>query len=74
MEISRKTYLLELSTMIHVVRKQIKYILVNEGPRNISLARLRGLCLLCLVYQSVNDVSLCFRLFRDENKLTRLFK
>ena len=30
MEISQKTHLLELSTMIHVVRKQIKCILVNE--------------------------------------------
>ena len=30
---------LALSTMIHVVRKQIKYILVNERPRDISRAR-----------------------------------
>ena len=30
MEISTKTHLLELSTMIHVVRNQIKCILANE--------------------------------------------
>ena len=30
MEISTKTHFLELSTMIHVVRKQIRYMLVNE--------------------------------------------
>ena len=41
MEISTKTHLLEISTMIHVVRKQIKCILVNERSRDISLARLR---------------------------------
>ena len=40
MEISAKMHLLELSTMIHVVRKQIKCLLVNERPRDISLARL----------------------------------
>ena len=34
---------LNLSTMIHVVRKRIKYILVNERPRDISRARLRDL-------------------------------
>ena len=38
MEISTKMHLPELSTVIHVVRKQIKCILVNERPRNISLA------------------------------------
>ena len=43
MEISTKMHLLELSTMIHVVRKQIKYILVNERPRDMSRARLRDL-------------------------------
>ena len=37
---STKMHLLELSTMIHVVRNQIKCILVNERPRDISLARL----------------------------------
>ena len=52
MEISTKMHLLELSTMIHVVRKQIKWKLVNERPRDISLARLRYL--ICRVYQSVN--------------------
>ena len=36
MEINTKMHWLELSTMIHVVRKQIKYILVNERPRDIS--------------------------------------
>ena len=35
MEINTNMHLLELSTMIHV-RKQIKYILVNERPRDIS--------------------------------------
>ena len=45
-------HLLELSTMIHVVRKQIKWKLVNERPRDISLARLRYL--ICRIYQSVN--------------------
>ena len=48
METSTKMHLPELSTVIHVVRKQIKCILVNERPRDISLARLRD------VYQSVN--------------------
>ena len=57
LEISTKTHLLELSTVIHVVRNQIKCILVNERPRDISLARLRDL--ICRVYQSVNDVSVC---------------
>ena len=52
MEISTKTHLAELSTMVHVVRNQIKCILVNERPREISLARLRDL--ICRVYQSVN--------------------
>ena len=52
MEISTKTHLLELSTMIHVVRNQIRCMLVNERPRDISLARLRDLT--CCVYQSVN--------------------
>ena len=40
-------------TMIHVVRNQIKCILVNERPCDISLAQLRDL--ICrTVYQSVN--------------------
>ena len=52
MEISTKTHLLELSTMIHVVRNQIRCILVNQRPRDISLARLRDLT--CRVHQSVN--------------------
>ena len=52
MEISLKMHLLELSTLIHVVRKQIKCILVNERPRDISLVRLRDL--ICRVYKSVN--------------------
>ena len=34
-----KDALLELSTMIRVVRKQIKWKLVNERQRDISLAR-----------------------------------
>ena len=58
MEISTKMHLLELSTMIHVVRNQIKCILVNERPRDISLARLRDQ--ICRVYQSVNDVLVCY--------------
>ena len=37
MEISTKTHLLELSTMIHVVSRQIKCILVNERQLDISL-------------------------------------
>ena len=37
-EISTKMHLLELSTMIHVVRKQIKCILVNERPRDLICA------------------------------------
>ena len=52
MEISTKTDLPELSTMIHVVRNQIKCIFVNERPRDISIARLRDL--VCRVYQSVD--------------------
>ena len=58
MEISTKTHLLELSTMIHVVRNQMKCILVNERPRDIYLARLRDL--ICRVSQSVKDVSVCY--------------
>ena len=38
MEISTKMHWLELSTMIYVVRKQIKCVLVNKRPRDISLA------------------------------------
>ena len=52
MEINTKMHLLELSTMIHVVRNRIKYILVNARPRDISLAPIRDL--ICRVYQSVN--------------------
>ena len=70
MEISTKMHLLELSTMIHVVRKQIKYILVNERPRDISLARLLDL---------ISRVSVCYYFFRDEknpldfsNNMTRV--
>ena len=43
MKINTKMHWLELSTMIHIVRKQIKYILVNERPHDISRARLRDL-------------------------------
>ena len=57
-DISTKTHLLELSTVIHVVRNQIKCVLVNERPRDISLARVRDL--IRRVYQSVNDVSVCY--------------
>ena len=38
---------------IHVVRNQIRRMLVNERPRDISLARLRDLT--CRVYQSVKQ-------------------
>ena len=71
MEISTKTHLLELSTMIHIVRNQIKCILVNEQPRDISLARLRDL--IRRVYQSVNDVSVCYYIFQ-RRKNPQLFK
>ena len=47
---AQRRILLELSTVIHVVRKHIKCILVNERPRDISLARL--LDLIYRVYQS----------------------
>ena len=70
MEISTKTHLLELSTMFHVVRNQIKCILVNERPRDIS--RLRDL--ICHVYQSVNDVSVCYYIFQRRKNPARLFK
>ena len=50
MEISTKMHLPELSTVIHVVRKQIKCLLVNERPRDISLARLRDL--ICRVFKN----------------------
>ena len=53
MEISTKMHLLELSTMIHVVRKQIKWKLVNERPRDISLLDYVNY-LICGVYQSMN--------------------
>ena len=70
MEISTKTHLLELSTMIHVVRNQIKSLLVNERPRDISLARSRDL--ICRVYQSVNDVSVSYYIFqRQKNHSAR---
>ena len=69
MENSTKTHLFELSTTIHVVRNQIKCILVNEQPRYISLARLRDL-IDCRVYQSLNDVLVCYYIFwRQENPL-----
>ena len=64
MEISPKTHLHELSTMIHVVRKQIKCILVNERPRDISLGRLRDL--ICCVYMSVNACQSLITFFRDK--------
>ena len=57
-----KDALLGLSTIIHVVRKQIKFILLNERPCDISLARLRDL--ICRVYQCVNDVSVCCYIFQ----------
>ena len=60
MEISTKTHLLELSTMIHVVRNQIKCILVNERPHDISWLR----DLICHVYQGMNDVSVCYYIFQ----------
>ena len=60
MEISTKTYLLELSTMIHVVREQIKCMLVKERPRVISLARLLDL-IICRVYQ---NVKVCYYIFQ----------
>ena len=47
---SAQPHLLELSTMIHVVRNQIKCILVNERPHDTSLAQLCDL--ICRVYQS----------------------
>ena len=56
-----KTHLLELS-MIHVVIKQIKCILVNERLCDISLSRIRGL--ICRVYQSEKDVSVCYYIFQ----------
>ena len=55
MEINTNMHLLELSTMIHVVRKQIKCILVNERPRDNSLGLLCDL--ICRVYQSVNGTN-----------------
>ena len=52
--------------MMHVVKNQIICILLNERPRDISLVpQLRDL--ICRVYPSVNDVSVLFTLFRDEN-------
>ena len=68
MEISTKTYLLELSTMVHVVINHIKCVLVNERPRDISLARLRHL--ICRVYLSMKDVSVRYYIFqRRKNPL-----
>ena len=43
MEISTKLHLPEVSTVIHVVTKQIRCVLVNKRLRDISLARLRDL-------------------------------
>ena len=39
--------------MIHVVENQMKFILLNERPRDISLGQLRDK--LCCVYQIVNE-------------------
>ena len=36
-------------------------ILDNERPRDISLAQLRDL--ICRVYQSLNDMSVCYYIF-----------
>ena len=61
MEINTKMHLPEVSTVIHVVRNQIKCVFVKERARDVSLARLRDL--ICRVYQSVNDVSVCYYIF-----------
>ena len=58
--------------MIHVVQNQMKCIVLNERPRNISLDQLRDL--ICLVYQTVNDVSVCYLHFSEMKKPTPLFK
>ena len=71
MKISTKTHSLELFTMIHVVRNQIKCILVNKRPRDISLARLGDL--ICHVYQSVNGVPVWYYIFQTKTP-TQLFK
>ena len=44
----------QFSTVTHVVKKQIN--ILNERPRDISLVPIRDLS----VYQSVNDVSVCY--------------
>ena len=59
MKISPNTDLLELSTMIHVVRNQIKCILIKARPRDISLARLRDL--ICRVYHAHLRIINCAR-------------
>ena len=41
--------------MIHEVQNQMKCILLNERPRDISLVRLRDQ--ICRVYQSVNVIT-----------------
>ena len=50
--------------MIHVVKNQLKYILLNERPRD----------LICRVYPTVNDVSVCYLHFSETKKPTPLFK
>ena len=42
---------------IHKVQNQMKCILLNEQPRDISLVRLHDQ--ICCVYQTMNDVSVC---------------
>ena len=58
--------------MIHVLQNQMKRILLNERPRDISVVQLRDL--ICRVYQTVNDVSVCYFLFLETKKSTPLSK
>ena len=57
--------------MIHVVWNQMKCILLNERPRDISLVQFRDQ--ICHVYQMVNDVSVCYLHFSETKKHTLLF-
>ena len=54
--------------MIHEVQYLMKCILLNKRPHDISLALARLRDHIGRVYQTVNDVSVCYYFsFRDEN-------
>ena len=69
-EISTKMHLLELSTVTHLLKKQIN--ILNERPRDISLVPITWPK--CRVYQSMSDVSVCYSHFSETTNPAPLFK